>query len=283
MHQGRLKMSEPEEPEQDFNHSFVDEDEVLKKLYPEGIKCFGDPGYIASKPLTLKEYNKLLGSYNKKIKTAYQNIERRFVFNLERVQNLIQIYQTLIKDKKNNIRYKKDILRAAVVMLHASLEDLLRGLLGWRLPSGNAEHLKSIPFNIGEGKDEKVSLPSLAKYRGQMIDKVIEDAVHKWLDKESYNNLGDVKSAIKALELEPGDFDTYFKSINAAMLRRHEIVHQTDRKKSEVGSHGKPTPLTASDVASWTKNTLKFGKAVLEKLKPPTKSPPPEAAISVLP
>jgi hypothetical protein len=42
-----------------------------------------------------------------------------------------------------------DILRAYVVLLHASMEDLLRSVLAWKLPSAKPEHLEEVPL-VGE-------------------------------------------------------------------------------------------------------------------------------------
>ena len=75
-------------------------------------------------------------------------IEGRFNENIARVRNLLSIYGTHLSGSGGGRRShsKTDVLRAATVMLHASLEDLLRSIAYWRLPLANAESLNKIPL-----------------------------------------------------------------------------------------------------------------------------------------
>ena len=73
-------------------------------------------------------------------------IENRFNGNLERVGHLVEIYETLTTGPGRRPVDTSDILRSAVVFLHAALEDFLRSLLEWKLPSAQASYLKDIPL-----------------------------------------------------------------------------------------------------------------------------------------
>jgi len=74
-------------------------------------------------------------------------IELRFRANLARVDDLIDLYETIalvVPGKK--LTKASDILRAAVVLLHATLKDLLRSLAGWKLPASPAASLRQVPL-----------------------------------------------------------------------------------------------------------------------------------------
>lgn len=58
----------------------------------------------------------------------------RFDRNIQRVDNLCNIFQ-IVKETSNRPTVKEaDVLRAAVVFLHSALEDYLRGVLTEYLP-----------------------------------------------------------------------------------------------------------------------------------------------------
>jgi hypothetical protein len=65
-------------------------------------------------------------------------IEIRFKSNLERVDHLVALYDTATTGPGRRPVDKSDILRSAVVFLHATLEDFLRSLLEWKLPTAQA-------------------------------------------------------------------------------------------------------------------------------------------------
>jgi hypothetical protein len=94
-----------------------------------------------------------------------------------------------------------DILRAAVLLLHAALEDLLRSTEELRLPLPTIppDVFKTFKFVPPSGKDakERFTLEDLAAYRGQSVDDVFSKAIESYLDRSNYNNIADVRSAIK--------------------------------------------------------------------------------------
>ena len=87
-------------------------------------------------------------------------IENRFNGNLERVGHLVEIYETLTAGPGRRPVDTSDILRSAVVFLHAALEDFLRSLLEWKLPSAQASYLKDIPLK-GKNLDQHSRLTIL--------------------------------------------------------------------------------------------------------------------------
>ena len=67
--------------------------------------------------------------------------------NLDRASNLVEIYRTLYGEGKGRRSVPKvDLLPAAVVFIHASLEDFLRALAAISLPNADEDILNSIPL-----------------------------------------------------------------------------------------------------------------------------------------
>lgn len=115
------------------------------------------------------------------IPTLTERIEQ----NLSRVDNLIEIYEENIRGKKAHEHrpHDTDILRAAVVLLHASLEDFLRGVLQWRLPSSSKEDIEQIPL-LGQIQRNaaKFNLGALVEFRDWSVGDLIDESIHSYLD-----------------------------------------------------------------------------------------------------
>jgi acid stress-induced BolA-like protein IbaG/YrbA len=107
-------------------------------------------------------------------------ISRRFVVNLARVRGLITSYEQALPGVQGRPTVATtDILRGAVVFLHASLEDLLRSILEWKLPStAKPEHLDDVPLD-GE-RLRKYTLGDVARHRGTTVDDLIDRSVKAW-------------------------------------------------------------------------------------------------------
>ena len=90
-----------------------------------------------------------------------------------------------------------------MVLLHATLEDLLRGLAEWKLPTAPATSLDRIPL-AGSGKPkERFALVDLAEFRGQTVDAVIAQSVDAYLERSSYNHPGEIaRTYLAKIEVE---------------------------------------------------------------------------------
>jgi hypothetical protein len=117
-----------------------------------------------------------------------EQVIKRFKFNIKRVENLTKIYSALSEKRIQGIQYREDILRAAVVMLHAAMEDLLRGVLKKHLINANPEYLKDIPFDIKDRKTVKIGLSELTKYRRKKVDSLVQKSISDYLDWPAPNN-----------------------------------------------------------------------------------------------
>jgi hypothetical protein len=102
----------------------------------------------------------------------------RFQDNLDRVRGLVESYDSSGRRGSGRRSVKEtDLLRAAVVFLHATLEDLLRGLCEWKMPSANPEAFSDIPLAGTRGKT-RFGLAELAVFRGRTVDEII---VSHWI------------------------------------------------------------------------------------------------------
>ena len=95
------------------------------------------------------------------MKTEIQtNLEK----NLERVGGLVKLYRDSADGQGRRPVAAGDILRSAVVFLHASQEDLLRSALQWRWPLAASEHFERLSLAGFSG--DKFSLAQLARILG---------------------------------------------------------------------------------------------------------------------
>jgi hypothetical protein len=187
----------------------------------------------------------------------------RSMFNIRRVRNLLTIFQELSPGQSRNV----DLLRAAVVMLHATLEDALRGLLRWKLPRAAAEHLRGVSFDR-ERRTSKISVEELAAHRGKTIQRFLCEIVNAHVERQSFNNTTDIANALQVLGLsvQETQFDSLAPSIGAMIERRHKIAHESDRPHPKSREYGRPVPLAVSDVVAWVDNVERFSRNVLDCL-----------------
>jgi hypothetical protein len=165
------------------------------------------------------------------------DIESRFMQNLERVKHLVEVYQAAASGPGRGNVEATDVLRAAVVFLHATLEDLLRSLLEWKLPVAAAEHLRDVPL-VGKDARSKFTLDDLAAHRGTTVDDLIARSVNASLEESSFNHPGEVERVLEKIGLSKALLDPVRDKLGPMMRRRHWIVHRADRNTAAgVGQH----------------------------------------------
>lgn len=150
--------------------------------------------------------------------------------NLGRVDNLISLYGPATVGRRKV--QETDILRGALVLLHAGLEDYLRSLMIWKIDSYSEDALNSYGFPNGNKRPPtKVSLGELAAHRGKSVDDLIVQAVKSHLDEyQSFNDLGEVKKALKQCGIAAATVEAQnYRKLPDMISRRHNIVHKADR------------------------------------------------------
>lgn len=193
------------------------------------------------------------------MKTEIQN---RFNGNLERVEHLVALYDTLTTGPGRRPVDTSDILRSAVVFLHASLEDFLRSLLEWKLPSAQASFLKDIPLT-GKKPRTSFTLDDLAHFRGSNVDDLISRSIADHLERSNFNNPGEVGSVLESIGLMKSLLDPYRDKLGPMMKRRHWIVHRADRNNATGSGQHAALGLQKATVEAWTTSVRNFGTSVL--------------------
>jgi hypothetical protein len=187
-------------------------------------------------------------------------IARRFHSNLDRVRHLLAVYgRTPAAERRTD---DADLLRAAVVFLHATLEDLVRSVLEWRLPAASPESLKDVPL-VGLKPRSAMNLADLAPHRGQLVDAVIANSVQAHLERSNFNDPGEVERALASVGLSRLPTTETKNLLGPMIQRRHLIVHRADRPPPSRG----PAPdLDPPTIELWLRTLETFGADVLHQL-----------------
>lgn len=177
-----------------------------------------------------------IGQTPSSIGAVKAEIESRFAANLERVRHLVGVYQSAVPGPGRRDVETTDVLRAAVVFLHATLEDLLRSLLEWKLPVAAAVHLKDVPLS-GKKQRSTFTLDDLAPFRGTSVDDLIARSVTENLERSNFNDPGEVDGVLERIGLSKNVLDPYRNTLGPMMKRRHWIVHRADRNTAMGRGH----------------------------------------------
>jgi 2-iminoacetate synthase ThiH len=99
------------------------------------------------------------------------------------------------------------------------------------------------------------------------VDELINICIAHHLDKRSFNNKNDIISALISLGVDPKNYATYYENIDAAIKRRHKIVHESDRSAHASDSHGKLVGLSVKGVTAWVNAVDDFGIDLVTEFK----------------
>ncbi|MBK9370516.1 MAG: hypothetical protein IPN01_30195 [Deltaproteobacteria bacterium] len=191
----------------------------------------------------------------------------RFHSNLGRARSLGAVYLQLVGKGQGRVAVQySDILRSAVVFLHATLEDLLRSLeeahARRQLRSGVTDY-PSIAFVLDSTQDlrkEKISVGDVVKHH---YNKTVEDVVRLALDREfstrTYNKPIDVIQAITRLKLDTSGATLSASTLQAMMQRRHQIAHRADHNPIRGRGQHIALPLPRALFETWLDTVSKLG------------------------
>ena len=197
------------------------------------------------------------------------DIRNNLAENLARVENLVLTYESHPDAQGPGRKSAEllDILRAAVVLLHASLEDMLRALARWRLPTSSQAVLDEIPL-VGVGSNpKKFFLGELAAYRGKTIDELLTDSVNAHLEHSNYNNTDDIAALLASVNVDVTKVNARFPDIQKMMERRHQIVHRADRQPEVIGSGDhRIRGINKETVREWSDSVSLFANVLLTEL-----------------
>jgi hypothetical protein len=159
----------------------------------------------------------------------------------------------------------QDMLRAAVILNHAYLEDLMRTVAALLLPEAGENALNDIPL-VGSGmRAEKFYLGKLSLHRGKSVKELIRESVSEHLARSNFNNIEEIARMLKTLGFKLSDHEREFPMLQEMILRRHQIVHRGDVVRTGKSRGLKLQPIDEVQVANWHMAMLKFAKGVLDK------------------
>ena len=186
----------------------------------------------------------------------------RYSENLNRVNNLVRVYESHSDSKgkgRKNVQ-TTDILRASVVLLHATFEDMRRTIERELLPFASEEVLNEIPLTgiSKHGRPEKFFLGKLVGHRGRTVDEIIARSVEAHLDLVSYNSVDDFCAFLTRVGFCKGPFQPFLPQLAALMNRRHHIVHQDDRSEKRRPGHQQAKSLSRDAVRGWVSGVHKI-------------------------
>lgn len=190
--------------------------------------------------------------------------------NLDRVENLVKTYEAqpdVVGQRGRKSAQVLDLLRAGVVFLHASLEDMLRSIANWKLPLAGQDVIDDIPL-IGVGANPKrFLLGALVAHRGKTIDQLITESVSDSLDRSNYNNVGDIASLLTSIGVNVENVNDEFDQLNELMERRHQIVHRADRQETVVGSGDhRVRGINKDTVRQWAASVKNFAEKLTAEI-----------------
>ncbi len=197
----------------------------------------------------------------------------QFMRNVGRVKSLVELYDTIQEIRSRNGRGKKgrrkveevDLLRSAVVLLHATLEEFLRAKVIQFFPYSQPDAFKSIPlFGLENNRADKFGLDSLVKHRDKTVDSLLRESVRSHAYQRSFNDGTDIMSWLERVGVRPDDeLRKRLAKIGPMIKRRHSIVHNADLgSKSGKGNH-RTSSLSRDTVDTWIGDTTAFMSRVL--------------------
>lgn len=187
----------------------------------------------------------------------------RFMKNLNRARGLVDSYELLVKLEGEEEEVHSDILRSAVVFVHATLEDLLRSVAEVFLPYSDEETLNKIPLagTAGPNRSEKFSLGKLAAHRGKSILDVVRESVAHHLLTSTYNDTTQISVLLNSVKINVDGVRQMFPQLDVLIKRRHQIVHRADRNQQE-----EIEPVTSGQVQEWIDIVMNFMATILSDI-----------------
>lgn len=188
----------------------------------------------------------------------------RFFANLKRARGLINSYSLLATQSGAGAEDASgDILRAAVVFMHASLEELLRQVALNLLPHANETILNDIPLAglaPSSGRAEKFFLGKLKQHDTKSVREVIEESIAQHLEKSNFNSVRDVSNLLRALDLESENVKATYALVSEIMERRHQIVHRADNLTANNAPETRA--IDPETVLRWQQGLIDFMTAI---------------------
>jgi HEPN superfamily RiboL-PSP-like protein len=153
-----------------------------------------------------------------------------------------------------------DILRSAVVFLHASMEDCLRSVVAAYLPLAGEETLNRVPLVGTSRRPEKFLLGALLRHRDLIVADIISRSVAEYSRNLTFNSTSEIVAHLDSLGfiVVPRDL---LPKLDSMISRRHRIVHRADYDDDGVVS-----AIKDADVIEWADTVSKFLSSIIAQV-----------------
>lgn len=190
----------------------------------------------------------------------------RFDRNIQRVDNLCNLFEQAKASPKRPTVKEADILRAAVVFLHSALEDYLRGILSDLLPQiGDEAAINGIALIDTQDRAEKFYMGKLLPYKDKTVASLISDSVRQHMKKVSFNDVTDIASWLKKISVSLNDFHDH-DSVNTMIKRRHKIVHEADNNQNSGQGNHFAASINLQTVKAWETSVVNLVNSIEAQL-----------------
>ncbi len=169
----------------------------------------------------------------------------RLSLNLGRVQALL-----LLANRLDEVEDREQVRRAAIVFLHASLEDFVRGLAEQFWPERGSSALSRIPLPQQDSV-RKVGAEVLLGYGDRTARELLREAVVTHLETFTVSNIQALRGMLAELGVHDLDTVGEMNEIKMLIRRRHQIVHRADRVEGEPLDTIRQVPVEDGLVEHW--------------------------------
>ncbi len=163
---------------------------------------------------------------------------RHAIQNLWRARRFIDL-ASKIEDNNEN---ETDLLGAAIVFLHATLEEYLRLIALQEWPRLEKKKLQSVikQYNRLSSKNVKLSLVEIVDYRAKTFDSLLVDELQTFLYQGmNFNSLDEIWGFLKTVNVSLEDLiielgQETLDNVSALIYKRHLVAHQANCNNLDI-------------------------------------------------
>ncbi len=197
-----------------------------------------------------------------------ESIQNTFIANLQRSRDLTHLHLSLLTGQgQYSSIYSEDILRAAIVLLHASLEELLRSIYKYKYSCITEDQWKNICLlGLNKTGQTKITLADIIKYKEKTVESLLKESIDDYLSRKTYNNIQDIVEFCKELGINSTLIDGNKTLLIEMIERRHKIAHNADREISRDATTPDLLTIEYSRVVLYIDNLENFSRILLDNI-----------------
>jgi hypothetical protein len=187
--------------------------------------------------------------------------------NLWRVRRLVD----LSKEIESPEETRDDLLGSAIVFLHATLEEFLRGVALREWFKLDSQELKTAlrKYSRLNNRNIKISLIDLVEQREDPIETLIHQEVESFLCQDiSFNSLDEVEKFLDLIKVPVDEIKSeigqeHFDNIQSLIRKRHFVAHQADCSQldyDQILVWGKSLLIFLAQLAKYLSLNVEYGK-----------------------